>query len=684
MRSLLRYIVILAIISFVLSLIPFGVGILFKQNYLNLIQKQYEGRLEVQEYHLGWFESTAKLYYKMPAADKSGTMPAGAMPTGVTIDEHIIHGPYAVDPSTNIREFVEGFIVSTVHLDPAAEKFYNIPSDGLMQAQTSVSFSNTYTSDFHSAVIGVKTPDYSLSWQGLSGTSKMEISDSMFAHISGDLVAGTLNEQGANNSFSISGAKINVDATCGENRMCVGKHSVQIPAVLAVNHAGEAAKITNVSVMSTSSDTNNNFNNNVKISLGSMSAPSFSLGASSLNLAYANLNATEFTNLLEKVKADRDANSDPTSQRLVLAGDINSGLIKVLTPQSTMTNDLLLSTSNGNLTANMKISFPPNQPMPQSAMELPMKAQVSLNLRVAASLVEAVIKTIDEKNAAINAAKIAAQPEAPIISPSTDFEAGLPAFTQFQIQVNNLVTQKAISPQLQASVYNMVKLHKNVQDFNAFVDNLTRSRQIQPAPASQLKLNYAAFYNIDVKNILNVIFSATTPNLRTLQMKIGALGQINIISQTTANELIDLQNQSLAPEIYRLALHRFVVNNVIPAELETELDANYGYINKDLSLNADSGMGMTAPGAPGALPSSPGMQGMGGQLPNQAPQAEQAAVGELQSQFDTFVKDGYIVRNGDDFVVSITYSNGVVKVNGLPFTADTMNQISKAIPAQSN
>jgi uncharacterized protein YdgA (DUF945 family) len=676
MRRARRNFINLILIILVIAAIPLGVGYFFKQNYIKFIQAQYQGRVVIQEYHMGWFSSDVTLFYQFPTVEAAAGSPLkSAIPSGVTVEQHILHGPYPIDPSTNLRVFVEAIVLSTVHLDPHTENYLHVPADtGLMQAHTIVTFGNVYTSDVSMSPLSIKDSTITANWQGLSGTQEFTVEHDTLNHMTGNLVAGALNLQdSANSSFSLSGAKISYDLTCELNKICIGKNSLQIPALLGVNHLGQAAKVTGISLNIENSLNNDKFDNTMQISIKDLEAPSFNVGAASFEAAYKNLNFDALNDLIEKLKADTSNSSDVQTQRLSMVADLNTGLIKVLTPQSTMSNDLKVATSNGNITSNMRLSWPSNEPLPASTLELPSKVHFTMNLRVAAQLVDLVIKTLDDKAAAEKALVTSQMPDAPIISPTMDFEASLPEFVTFQSLVNSMVVSKQITPQVQANIFNMVKLHKYPQEVSDFVGNLVRSRQMLVPAARQLEQAYAIFYAADIKNILHQVFSATTPNLRTLKLKIEALGQINIISKTTASELIDLQNQSLAPEIYKLALHRFVINNVITQDFEAYLDANYGYINKDLSLNADAGI---TTGLPGGAAS-------GYQSNLDAPGAtiaQTAPVGQLQSEFDTLVKQGYVVKNGEDFIVSVEFTNNTLKVNGVPFTSQNYIDMEKSVP----
>jgi uncharacterized protein YdgA (DUF945 family) len=642
MRTVKRIFIFLLLLVFLLGLFPLADGIIFKRGYLALIDYNSHGKAQVQDYSMGWLSSTAKIY--LPFSDGKG---------GVTLDETIYHGPYLINPLTDEREFKQAAVVTIVHLDPKSESYLlgNNSGNGVLQMTTLVSFTNHFTTQVMSPVFTIKVGSQGkIVFQGVSGTIDATVENNFIKSTSSDLHLGAISGESNGITVSATPSTFHGDVTCPDAAsLCSISADSTFPLLQSANAQGGTTKLTGLHFKTDSHNTNNNYSNNIQFNFSSLVTPDYSTGASYLKLSYDHLNAAEIRDLFNNLQQAQDQYTDLSSSQLAAAAALNAALPKILTPQSSFSEDLKITAPSGVLTATGKLFWPAEAATATSSAELMMAANAQVTARASVALVNDVIKKMDEKKAAEDEAAALAMPAKPAVDTPppliTIDETKLPAYIEFRKEIDDLTNSKVISPQIQIVVYKMSDTHAPVRDFNNAVDAMLKSNQITFPVATNLRNGYLNFFNEQQKAILEAVFAKPAANLRDVKAQIQSLAQIKVIPDDVANELIDLQQQSLAPEIYNVALAKFVAGNVIPAELETLLKAQYDVINKDLSLNPE------ALNAPSAAESAP---------------AAAAPVGEAQAEFDSYVKQGYIRQDLNDYVVDFEYKNGVITLNGVP------------------
>ncbi len=644
MRTVKRIFIFLLLLVFLLGLLPLVDGIIFKRGYLTLLDYNSHGKAQVQDYSMGWLSSTAKIF--LPASDGKG---------GVTLDQTIYHGPFLINPLTNEREFKQAAIVTMVHLDPKTESYLagTDTSNGVLQMTTLVTYSNHFTTQVQSPVFNIKVGSQGkLVFQGVSGTIDSTVENNFIKSSSTDLHLGAISGESNGISVAATPSTLRGEVTCPDAAsLCSVSAESAFPLLQSVNAQGGTTKLTGLHFKTDSHNANNNYSNNFQFSFSSLVAPDYSTGASSLKISYDHLNAAEIRDLFNNLQQAQNQYTDLRSSQLAAAAALNAALPKIITPQSTFNEDLRITAPAGVLTATGKVFWPAGAAATAtSSAELMLVANAQVKVRASVTLVNDIIKKMDEKKAAEEEAAALAMPAKPAVETPppliTIDETKLPAYMEFRKEIDDLTNSKVISTQIQIVIYKMSDTHTPVRDFNNAVDAMLKSNQITYPVATNLRNGYLNFFDAQQKAILATVFAKPAANLRDLKAQIQSLAQIKVIPDDVANELIDLQQQSLAPEIYNVALAKFVAGNVIPAELETFLKASYDVINKDLSLNPEA---LNAPSAV-AVAAAP------------AP----APVGEVQAEFDSYVKQGYIKQDLNDYVIDFEYKDGVITLNGVP------------------
>jgi uncharacterized protein YdgA (DUF945 family) len=676
MGKLKRFGLFLLLIIIVVALAPLITGILFKRSYTSFLEANSQGKVQIQQYNLGWLSSDAILYYPISAGaqDPASKIP---VPTGVTVNQHIVHGPYLLNPWTGVHDIAQVAIQSVMHLDAKTEAFLLGPStEGVMQINTLVSFLNEFTSEIQSPVYNIKLPSAGkISWQGISGTGDSLISGGRIKHVVSTLRLGALDAENNGYTFSMQPITLSVDMDCSSgSSLCTGTQETSLPQMLGVNPDGQSVKISGISFKTSSTLSGNDYGSTIEFGLNNLNTPDYTATSSSLKLAYDNLNATEMSKLLDKLKADQTEYSDMHSRQLAMAADINSGVAKLVTAKTVLTHNLRLNTSAGNIASSGRMYWPPKTPLPTTALEVALESNAELTVRASVSLVTQILKSIDEKNAQEEALAMANAPRpaqaSPAAAAAADYESSLPEFVAFQTQVNTMATQKLIKPEQQTALIDAAKSRMAPVEFSNLVYGWYKAKQITAPPAKQLEAIYPVFFTADQKKIVDIVFSTPAANLHELRDRINTLVQINGITPTVGNELVDLQQQSLAPEIYAVALHKFVVFNVLSPELETQLKAQYSVINHDLSLNADAGISVGA--TPGVAPLT---------APGSVAAAAPVQKGKTELQFEDLIRQGYVTLDGDSYVINVVYKDGALQINGHPYNGLSANS-SGAVKSQ--
>jgi uncharacterized protein YdgA (DUF945 family) len=124
--------------------------------------------------------------------------------------------------------------------------------------------------------------------------------------------------------------------------------------------------------------------------------------------------------------------------------------------------------------------------------------------------------------------------------------------------------------------------------------------------------------------------------------QLDALVEQGKIKRDVADQLAQLQDAQLSPEIYSATLDNLVVRKEIPADVAASLKATY-MKPKVVAVNKPK-PAQTAP------------------LPSVA----------IKQQLQNQIKQGYVIQENDDYVIAVTVDQGVTKVNGKVFQPGQM------------
>jgi uncharacterized protein YdgA (DUF945 family) len=650
MRMKLRYVVVPIVIIILAALTPFATGLVFKATYLNVLKASQNDKIEVEQYDNGWLTSDIKIHVKFkPQLPATVAAEISELPTGFTVVQHVTHGPYFRNPTDGAWIFAKAAIETQIHLDPQLEAklLGNRADQGVMQVITLVSFGNNYLSQMQTPVFNMLLTDAAkLSWLGLNGTVSADISGDRVSHVQSDLKIGTLTLKNDANTIIVGASAIQNDITCAENSICTGNQDIILPSITSSNPQSENIKISNFKLAFEGHQSDGKYSNSYQISLKNIVSGENSAGPVDFKLAFNDLNTTEILNLSNRVKEASKNTADPQATQMLLLGELNSEFAKLLTADTAVTANLSVITPTGNLTSSAKLVWPPKTPLPLNTRDIADKMIVRANVRAAVGLVEQFVNAIDEKRKASQPAVATPIP----VLPKLDYEPALPNTDEFKNELDAMVQKNLISAEIEEHLLSMQSARLTQKDVYTYLDSLVPSKKLTPMTAYSIKTAYNILYVGQQRAMLINVFSDPATSLPLLADKITMLASMNLISAATAKELIILENQSLAPEIYSVALNKFVVNGLISSDIESQLKAQYAAINKDLALDPDRVAGVanwhsTAPTQIAAVPQR----------------------GAAQQELDMLVQKGYLSLDKGDYVANIVYENGVLKINGVTF-----------------
>jgi uncharacterized protein YdgA (DUF945 family) len=410
MRMKSGYVFIVIALALVIVTTPFINGYFFKDSYLNLITALNSGhpfQLHVIDYKRSWFSTDTRLeliFTPSPAmnidADKANKI--SAILKKLIITQHITHGPFVKYSPDNTWHFSRALINTTLHISKSAEDFLlgSKAANGIMQIQTYVSYDNLYRNTFQiPAIVITNDQKVILSWKGATGTLDAKIANNFITRLKSDFTWGDGNIQDKSENFSSLATTLSLDINCASpDSLCISNNKFNLPGITS-SYPGENFKLTDLIVNANESLTNqNNYNNNLVILLNKFESPHFTLSQLSAKIFIKDLNADVLTKLKGLYNNAKDAimqGSDYKSEYVVFLAQVNLALPGMIKPTSSISEEIQMKTSYGDIASDAKLYWPENTPPPKTSADLS-KANLELNIRVATTLVNAWLKKFEE------------------------------------------------------------------------------------------------------------------------------------------------------------------------------------------------------------------------------------------------------------------------------------------------
>lgn len=459
--------------------IPFLDGYFFKSTFIKQISaiENKSFKIEIEKYDLGWLSSDVKLNIIPRQKNK-------VLSNNFTIDGHISHGPLAYDDLAKTYVFAFAAISGKFHLPSEFQKLFASQGNNQlwMISQTKVNFNNVWeqTVSFPAQVI----PNI--------GTIEITNSNSIYQFMMKNNIVTQWNVNGESGAIHLRADANNIlipDASVRPftfnqisirqpNGLWNSDSKLSTPNIALKWKQGDSISINNLSMNSVSGvDLNNLYNYNYALSTGKIEVQNkwisaFSPLTAKLNFTLNNLSPAGLSDYYDFI--GKSGVTGSTEQERLMLNKLNKWS-NIFTVTSTMNINMIINTSLGASSAQLKYSLKPGMDVPHTVDEAKKSMLVEVNTRIAAPLLNKIIEMkFAEKNAAV---------KKQIDDLQVKQQSNKIDQTSIETTAVDLLRQGKISLQLSMSVIDMA--HKNIsmneftQDVNAGTSPETAALLIQ-------------------------------------------------------------------------------------------------------------------------------------------------------------------------------------------------------------
>lgn len=470
-------ILLLVIILALVLAIPYLDGYFFKSLFIQqmtAIANQSSDKIfkiEVEKYNLGWFSSDVKVNIVPIQKNKYFS-------DKFTLNYHVSHGPLAYDAVAEKYVFAYAAISGEFRLSPEVQKlFYGKEiNQPWMVLQTTVNFNNVWeqTVSFPTQII----PHV--------GTLQITDSNSVIQFVLKNKViqqwqangkSGTISLQADANNLFVPDVltqpfTFNQTSARQANGLWNSDTKISTPNIFFKWKQGDNLNINNLSMHSIRGlDNNNLYHYDYKISLEKIDiqnkfAAAFSPLAFKLDYTLSNLSPSGLNDYYNFIGKSSSVIS-PEQEDLLISRWAN-----IFTPTSNMNINMLINSSLGALSIQMKYSLKPGMTVPRTIEEAKRSMFVEIDTRIAAPLLNKIIEMeLTKNNPAMAKQPVIQEVKVKQIAKNTDE-------TPIEKAAVDLLKQGKISLQLSMAVIDMA--HKNIP-MNEFTQNVNAGTSSETA-----------------------------------------------------------------------------------------------------------------------------------------------------------------------------------------------------------
>jgi uncharacterized protein YdgA (DUF945 family) len=403
--NLLVTIFLVVLVFAVIGLSPWIAGFIFKENYLNLIEiinRDNRVKVDVLEYHSGWFNSHAKIqvtpiHFPLVKSEQNPIIPPS-----FTIEHTIAHGPLVFDKIKNGYTIACASIQSFVHLPPPIEAriLGNQSTQGLVQINSLATFGGDWFNNIRMPLLNIPTSSFSkMIWQGLTSDFNFSVFGDFIQKVDLKMQVGSLAVEGDNQSpisaMTIQSISYENNATRQPIGLWNGAANVSVPTVSVKESDGSSVVVDSLAGSSSFGISGDTYHLDSQLSIKSILTPNFlitNISPAKIALAIKGINAQALVEFMQTV---RSRGSKPFTP-----GDLQNYVNKLahlITPTSSITEEVALNTSSGNMQGKIKLYWTPNAPAPTTLQDIMLNTNMASNIRIAIPLVDKFIEIFSEK-----------------------------------------------------------------------------------------------------------------------------------------------------------------------------------------------------------------------------------------------------------------------------------------------
>ncbi|HSW71612.1 MAG TPA: DUF945 family protein, partial [Gammaproteobacteria bacterium] len=389
MRKLSLFIFLILLAGIVATPFYFGYQIRnnFKQMVASINQSYKNLDLKLVDYHLGWLSSDAKLTIRIPFPATTPKAPPIVLVE--TIDSHITHGPLLQDPATKKYAFGLASVEGKGFLSGIDFKT-NTTDGAIMNFSALIDFRNHWHTQFSQPVLSFSLPIAQFTSKGLTGNA-----DFIFTNELTELGL-VFQNQGFTIHFAASPvlSKIDLSGINYENHsqhqptgVWTGQVKLSIPNIIITKN--DNTQITSQETVidsKTSSPRLGLYGVDLHVGVKNIQTASTllpTLGPLNFSFVINDLNEAGLQALSAFFKSLQHQPLTPEERQTYL------GLLpKILTPTTTISENLAANTALGAVQSDGTISWKNEQALPTTPQEMFQSMSVNINLSMASALVD--------------------------------------------------------------------------------------------------------------------------------------------------------------------------------------------------------------------------------------------------------------------------------------------------------
>lgn len=497
------YYTLIFILIIILGMIPLVDGILFKKNFMHMIDVINQDdriKINIVEYNQGWLTSHTKI--RITIIDKNlrylqQLNVPGLNPSlmNFILEGNIQHGPIIYDRNKFNFQFGYAYLRNGLLIDHNKSE--------IIQIDALSGFNDNWRGQFYMSKFSFSLPTINkITVEELNGSFEITLDNNNIQHIATDMQTGPVSVVGNPliKELKIQPIKSSYDATRETNNLWSGRASIFSPGITVSMADNSNFIIEKFAVNNTFSfDESILYNTNLTLFIKKITSPSYTIPAFAklqIILSANNLNAqgiNEYINFMKSKTLEELKNIDLTKIENLLAHTIK--------PTSTLKGSVAADTSLGSFSSRFKAIWPENTPLPNSLNEIITHSYTKIKIKLSNLLVVKLLAIYGDQ--IITPSDVPMENVKHEIPLNKYFQNQRPSNdNEFRSMVKDLLNQDKITIPLFLQILDLEKQNQSMTIFSLNIDQL----DLPPNISQQLK----SIYQLQIKNKPNIIINNKT------------------------------------------------------------------------------------------------------------------------------------------------------------------------------
>lgn len=368
------------------------VGSLFKDNFFNLVNivnRDHRVKIDVLAYHQYWLKSNATIRITAVGLNSNNQTPVS-----IIVESHIAHGPIVFDKLHRHLTLACASIKSSIHLEEQATPESLSKTNLEVRLNTLATFNNEWLNQIQIPALAWSMQNGDkLTWEGLKGFFNLTVNRNAISAVKIKLNIGSLFVQLENDQINLQSANYENNIKRQANGLWEGSSRIITPHLFIKIANGASVAVDDLNA---SNQFGMNANKNYDLSfhlaanMVQVSTMTFMPVVSPVNVSFTltDLNAksvNEFSNFAKAMRSKQFSNADKQAFLVLLP--------HLITPSSTVNENMMIGTSLGVVQADIKLYWPATMQLPVVFSEVVRDANVKANFKIAIPLFVKLLNT---------------------------------------------------------------------------------------------------------------------------------------------------------------------------------------------------------------------------------------------------------------------------------------------------